>query len=67
MDRALIAVLEDSARSGDEELRSLMVTAVLEHVLAQNNAPQGLFQHWRKDPVLRPLLDEGFTLSGTRE
>ncbi len=61
--RALIEVLEDAARSGDETLRALIVTAVLEHVLCTGAAVEE-FSYWRKDAVLAPMLKEGLLLSG---
>ena len=63
---ALIHVLEDAARSGDEPLRSLIVTAVLEHVFS-NEASAGMFRSWRQDTLLKPLLEEGLLLSGASD
>ncbi len=61
---ALICILEDAARSGDEQLRELIVTAVLEHVLS-SRVSVNMFCSWRKDALLKPLLEEGLSLSGT--
>ncbi|MES2459030.1 MAG: hypothetical protein V4671_00495 [Armatimonadota bacterium] len=63
---ALVRILEDAARPGDEELRGLIVTAVLEHVLSSEIAVD-MFYNWRKDGLLKPLLEEGLRLSGCND
>lgn len=61
---ALIRVLEDAARSGNEQLRSLIVTAVLEHIFLSKVSVE-MFRSWRQDVLLSSLLEEGLLLSGT--
>jgi hypothetical protein len=55
---ALIRVLEDAARSGDEPFRSLIVTAVLEHVLS-NEVSVNMFRSWRQTLFLNRYWKKG--------
>lgn len=59
----LVDMLAEVYTTGDQAVRTCIVTAVLEHVLREDGV-MAFFDHWRADDHLRHALDEGLSVPG---